>query len=340
VGFPRKHLSYANVALTLVLVFAMSGGAFAADSSSARAAKKRPTKYLITSIKQISPSVLKQIETKVAGRLKEGPSGKEGPAGKEGGQGAPGKEGLSLLSGAEQTALKSILPYITLLSKGVDGKPTIEFSGVNVEVLSGAGKTNAAVNGEGNLIIGYNELPGTQTGSHNLVIGDGHSFTSYGGLVAGHDNTVSGPYATVAGGEGNVATGAEAAVMGGTLNLASGAFSSVAGGCENLSGSGSPLSGSCTEGAQSILGGFENTASGVESTVSGGEVNAANGGAASIAGGQFNTASGGAASVAGGDENEASESNTASATASSVLGGDGNTASSNCQAIPAAPGAC
>ena len=42
----RKRLTYANVAMTMALVFAMSGGAYAAK------------KYVITSTKQIKPSVL------------------------------------------------------------------------------------------------------------------------------------------------------------------------------------------------------------------------------------------------------------------------------------------
>ncbi len=41
----RKRLTYANVAMTLALVFAMTGGAYAAK------------KYMITSKKQIKPSV-------------------------------------------------------------------------------------------------------------------------------------------------------------------------------------------------------------------------------------------------------------------------------------------
>ncbi len=43
----------------------------------------------------------------------------------------------------------------------------MQFSGVNVQVVSGAGETNAAVNGEGNLVIGYDENPGKheQSGS-------------------------------------------------------------------------------------------------------------------------------------------------------------------------------
>ena len=42
----RSRLTYANVAVTLALVLAMSGGAYAAD------------RYLITSTKQIKPKVL------------------------------------------------------------------------------------------------------------------------------------------------------------------------------------------------------------------------------------------------------------------------------------------
>ena len=45
----RKRLSYANVTATLALVFAMSGGAMAANH------------YLITSTKQINPKVLKKL---------------------------------------------------------------------------------------------------------------------------------------------------------------------------------------------------------------------------------------------------------------------------------------
>ena len=48
----RRRLSYANVTATLALVFAMSGGALAANH------------YLINSTKQISPKVLKKLTGK------------------------------------------------------------------------------------------------------------------------------------------------------------------------------------------------------------------------------------------------------------------------------------
>jgi hypothetical protein len=83
----RKRLSYANVTATLALVFAMSGGAMAANH------------YLINSTKQINPKVLKKLTGKTGatgatGAIgPQGATGKEGPTGKEGSPGKEGKEG-------------------------------------------------------------------------------------------------------------------------------------------------------------------------------------------------------------------------------------------------------
>jgi hypothetical protein len=70
-----KRFTYANVTMTLALVFAMSGGAYAARH------------YLITSTKQINPKVLKAL----AG--KRGPAGANGANGSNGRDGAPGPPG-------------------------------------------------------------------------------------------------------------------------------------------------------------------------------------------------------------------------------------------------------
>jgi hypothetical protein len=90
---PRRHLSYANVVASLALFLAMSGGAYAAN------------KYLITSTKQIKPSVLKQLTGKagapgspgLAGGAGSqgpaGPGGPQGPAGPGGPQGPKGEAG-------------------------------------------------------------------------------------------------------------------------------------------------------------------------------------------------------------------------------------------------------
>ena len=90
-----------------------------------------------------------------------------------------------LLPQAEAEELEKIKQDIKYVASGVGGKTTIQFSGVNVQVVNGAGKTES-VNGEGNLVIGYDEDSGReQQGSHNLVLGVEQTFTSYGGIIAG-----------------------------------------------------------------------------------------------------------------------------------------------------------
>lgn len=81
----------------------------------------------------------------------------------------------------------------------------ITFSGVNVRIDNGAGATDGKVKGLGNLIVGYNELRHSseyRSGSHNIVVGRGNNYTSFGGLVIGINNTVSGIYSSVSGGRG------------------------------------------------------------------------------------------------------------------------------------------
>ncbi len=76
----------------------------------------------------------------------------------------------------------------------------IRIVGANVQIVSGTGVTNdeGDLTGLGNLIIGYNDGDGTEdrTGSHNLIVGDGHDWTSYGSTVLGKENLVDLPFQT------------------------------------------------------------------------------------------------------------------------------------------------
>jgi Collagen triple helix repeat (20 copies) len=89
----RSRLTYTNAAVTLAIVFAMSGGAYAAG------------RYAITSTKQISPKVLKAL--KGANGMSgtpgatgpAGPQGPQGPAGAKGESGAPGSKGETGVKG-------------------------------------------------------------------------------------------------------------------------------------------------------------------------------------------------------------------------------------------------
>jgi hypothetical protein len=77
----RRHLNYANVVATLALVFAMSGGALAANH------------FLINSTKQINPKVLKKLKGRKGERGPAGPHGPSGARGATGSVGARGAEG-------------------------------------------------------------------------------------------------------------------------------------------------------------------------------------------------------------------------------------------------------
>lgn len=72
----RRHVTYANVVATLALVLAMSGSAIAAKH------------YLLSSTKQIKPSLLKQLR-------RAGPRGATGATGPAGATGASGPSGAS-----------------------------------------------------------------------------------------------------------------------------------------------------------------------------------------------------------------------------------------------------
>jgi hypothetical protein len=89
-SFARRRFTFANVAITVALVFAMSGGAYAAG------------KFLITSTKQISPKVLKSLQGKAGpagGAGAQGPAGPGGPAGPQGSAGPKGETGAQGVPG-------------------------------------------------------------------------------------------------------------------------------------------------------------------------------------------------------------------------------------------------
>jgi hypothetical protein len=170
-------------------------------------------------------------------------------------------------------------------------------TGANLHIVNGLGRTDCGPEGEpipdcpnglGNLIVGYNESRAVfdgediRTGSHNVVVGQFHNFSRFGGIVVGNSNTISGDFAVVSGGQDNTASGLAAAVSGGAGNTASFLFSSVSGGQQNTA-----------SGERSwVSGGFGNTASGGASSVSGGFQNTASGDFAAVSGGRNRTAEG------------------------------------------------
>lgn len=218
-----------------------------------------------------------------------------------------------------------------------EAQHAVHFVGANVYVTNGMSETDTQ-NGLGNLVVGYSEARGNEdrTGSHNVVIGQYHDWTSYGGLVAGQENSIIGAGATVSGGYDNTASGMYSSVCGGLANLASETLSSVNGGFYNeASGQWSSVSGGYFNESSgemsSVSGGEYNVASGLGSSVGGGRANDAAGEDSSVSGGYFNVASGSRSSVCGG------ESNHSSGALSSILGGAWNETLGSWETYPAGP---
>jgi hypothetical protein len=134
----------------------------------------------------------------------------------------------------------------------------VVISGANLRIVNGLGRTETT-NGLGNLIVGYNEprqanitcdpnlvsCAETRTGSHNIVVGKEHNFSSFGGLVVGFQNEISGTFASITAGLSNTASGNFSSISGGAQHKASGGISSISGG----------IAGTASGGLSSISGG-------------------------------------------------------------------------------------
>ncbi len=244
---------------------------------------------------------------------------------------------ISMLT-REQAEILSHMSIVHLDDGQGGTAKTIRVTGVNVQIVNGLGATNGlpptpdaagVANGVGNLIVGYNE-PGNpdgddRTGSHNVVVGHGNTYSGYGGLVVAQDNSItsfysvacggirnhaSAPHSSVLGGAGNSASCGAATSVGGTGNTASGSVSSTFGGGNNVaSGRRSWMGGGTYNVApgenSSVLGGHMNTAMNLYDVVLGGQFNTAAGTWSTVTGGRFNTASGDNSVVGGGNARDA-----------------------------------
>ena len=240
----------------------------------------------------------------------------------------------------------------TLLSGASRVGNTLVLSGLNLQVVNGTGTTDSE-NSLGNVIIGYNSsaVRPPRSGSHNLVIGDEHSYTRHSGLVSGFGNTLSAEFAFVGGGSENTASGKQAFVGGGSGNFAvgedafvggsrlsiatgerafvGGGIGAFVGGANSFVGGGQANRiGGFGAGANSFIGGGRSNgiatdlgAVAADVFIGGGGSNQADGFRSFVGGGTDNIANGGATFIAGGERN------TASGPGAFVGGGGGNSAS-------------
>ena len=138
------------------------------------------------------------------------------------------------VSGIQSSSAMALNPYLSVEADEINGLsgPHVILSGVNLHLQSGSGVTDDGDDdstgfvplGLGNLVVGYNEDEPTfspssvndRRGSHNLVMGSGHRFSSYGGLVGGLNNAISAPFASISGGRLNAAAHPYSSVSGGS----------------------------------------------------------------------------------------------------------------------------
>ena len=102
--------------------------------------------------------------------------------------------------------------------------PTVIISGANLQIVKhqNAKEPERNTRGLGNLIIGYNlprsrSTPADRTGSHNIIIGDQHSYTGSNSIVFGRKNQAFG----------------NSCIIGGFKNFTHAEYSTVLSGCYN-----------------------------------------------------------------------------------------------------------
>jgi hypothetical protein len=170
------------------------------------------------------------------------------------------------------------------------------FTGCNVHILNGAGSTST-MNSLGNLIIGYNKNEvSTRSGSHNIIVGDLHEYTSYGGVVTGTENTISSPNATIMSSVDSSTTGTGgAAIIGADRGMTQG-NAILLGGSQNFASANAHFG--------VAIGGTQNQVLGSDAVVMAGTLNVANGTSSIACGGSENSTSGNGSITCGGTGNK------------------------------------
>lgn len=158
-SYVRRRLTVANAAIVLVVLLATTGGAYAAS------------KYVITSTKQISPTVLKKLKGAVGPQGVTGATGATGATGPQGKEGAAGKNGTDGAAGSPGESVTNTV----LAAK--NGTGHCEAGGAEFAV--GSGSPTYACNGAAPSLLKSGE---TERGEWAMTISH-TEFVTYVGVV-------------------------------------------------------------------------------------------------------------------------------------------------------------
>ncbi len=113
-------------------------------------------------------------------------------------------------------------------SAHIDGNGDLVLSGINLRLIADEDPSGSG-NGKGNLLLGHGTLTPNIEGSHNIVVGPGHTVTGHEGLVLGSSHVTTGSHSVALGGIGSEA-GSNSVTLGSLYGGAIGHASIVIGG--------------------------------------------------------------------------------------------------------------
>lgn len=134
----RKHISYANVAATLALVLAMSGGAVAASGGFSSGGTLRACANEEGVIRLLKAGKHCQKGQKSVSWNQAGPAGAKGATGASGATGAPGAAGSAGTPGTPGAAAPGTTEWAKVAASGA--------------IIAGRGVTNATVSGTTDIV--------------------------------------------------------------------------------------------------------------------------------------------------------------------------------------------